>query len=123
MFDDFVGAGAEAAAGAEGPGEGADDHVDVDGVDVGVFGKATGCAAEDAEGEGFVKDEAEFVLLFKVNLARFIFSQSMGPFDSKASNEESGAGDVQWEQTYHSRQIKHVAHVFKQSLSDDEAAG
>ena len=68
MFDDFGGAGAEAAAGAEGAGEGTDDHVDGEGVDVLVGGEAAAGAAEDADGVGFVEDEPEFVAVFELDL-------------------------------------------------------
>ena len=68
MFDDFGRAGAEAAAGAEGPGEGADDHVDGEGVDVLVRGQAAPAPAEDADGVGFVEDEPEFVTVFELDL-------------------------------------------------------
>lgn len=68
MFYDFVGADAEATAGAERACEGADDHVDLGGVDVLMLGEAAAGAAEDAKGPGFVEDEAEFVAEFKFDL-------------------------------------------------------
>ena len=68
VLADFVGGGAEAAAGAEGAGEGADDHVDGGGVDVLGFGQASALAAQHAEGPGFVEDEAEFVEEFELDL-------------------------------------------------------
>jgi len=69
VFDDFLGAGAEAAAGAERARERADDHVDFGGVDVLVLGDPAARAAEDAEGPGFVQDEAEFVFEFELDLS------------------------------------------------------
>lgn len=68
MFDDFVGAGAEATPCTQGTGEGADYHVDVAGVNFLVFGDAAAGATEDAKGPSFVEDEAEFVAEFQFNL-------------------------------------------------------
>ena len=87
MFYDLGAACAEATAGAEGACEGADDHVDVDRVDVRVFGEAAGGAAEDAKGKGFVEDEAELVFLFEVDLLREIEDQF----------KNGMAGDLKWD--------------------------
>ena len=68
MLDDLVGAGAEAATCAEGPGEGADYHVDFGRVDVLVLGDTAAGAAQDAEGPCFIEDEAEFVAELEFDL-------------------------------------------------------
>lgn len=68
MFDDFGGASAEAAASADGMTKGADKHVNGEGVDVLVFRDAAAGTAEDAEGVGFVEDEAVFEALFEFDL-------------------------------------------------------
>ena len=70
MFNYFVGPDTEAATGTQRAGKGANDHVDFGGVDVLMLGDAAACAAEYAEGPGFVKDEAEFVAEFEHDLAR-----------------------------------------------------
>jgi hypothetical protein len=54
MLDDFFVAGAETASGAERAGEGADDHVNLGGVDVLGFGDAAAGATQDTVGPGFV---------------------------------------------------------------------
>ena len=69
MLDDLVGPRAEAAGGGEGARHRADDHVDLGGVDVLVLGDAAARAAEDAEGVGFVEDQAEFVFVLEFDLA------------------------------------------------------
>jgi len=68
MFYDFCARGAETAAGAEGAGERANDHVDGGGVYVLGFCDAAAGAAEDAVGPCFVEDEAEFVFEFEFDL-------------------------------------------------------
>ena len=68
MFHNLVGADAEATAGAEGAGEGTDDHVHFGGVNVLMLSEAATGTAEDAEGPGFVEDEAELVAEFELDL-------------------------------------------------------
>jgi transcription initiation factor TFIIIB Brf1 subunit/transcription initiation factor TFIIB len=68
MLDDLVAAGTEAACRGEGASHTADDHVDLCGVDVLVFGKAAARSAKDGEGPGLVEDEAEFVFELELDL-------------------------------------------------------
>lgn len=68
MLYNFGGAGAEAPAGADGVGEGPNEHIDTEGVDVLVLCDAAAGAAEDAEGVSFVEDEAVFEALFEFDL-------------------------------------------------------
>lgn len=56
VMNDFLGSGAEAAAGDEWAGQRSHDHVDFGGVDVLVFRDAAACSAEHAERPGFVED-------------------------------------------------------------------
>lgn len=70
MLYNFRGAGTEAAAGADRVGERPNEHIDTEGVDILVLCDAAAGAAKDAEGVGFVEDEAVFEALFEFDLRR-----------------------------------------------------
>ena len=74
MLDDLVVSRAETAGCAEGPGEGADDHVDLLGVDVLRLGDAAAGPAEHAKGPRLVEDDAELVLFLELDLGFFFLS-------------------------------------------------
>ena len=68
MLDDVRRAGAESSASAQRSSEGANEHIDLRGIDILGFCETTAGSTHNTEGPGFVKHEAEFVSEFELNL-------------------------------------------------------
>lgn len=67
MLDHLFRAGAEATSRDQSPGQTADNHVHVRGINVLHLGHAAACGAQDAVGPGLVEDDAEFVLVLEAD--------------------------------------------------------
>lgn len=67
VLDDVLGAGTEAASGAERARERTDDHIDLLGIHVLSLGKTTAGTAQDTKGPCLIEDDAELVLLLELD--------------------------------------------------------
>lgn len=68
VLDNVIVACTEAAAGTQGTGKRADDHVDEGRVDILVLGETSAGTAEDTVGPGLIEDKAELVAEFEFDL-------------------------------------------------------